>query len=150
MTRRILLADDDADDRLLFDEVFTDLPESEYKLITAENGDGVIAYLEDEPNDDELPHLIILDQNMPLRSGKETLIYLKAASRYRHIPVIIYSTYNDKTFIADCEALGVNAVVSKPDSYEGYVKMINTFLKYTEPPVDRESLEPTKTFLKNN
>jgi CheY-like chemotaxis protein len=150
MTRRILLADDDADDRLLFEEVFTDLPESDYKLFTAENGDGVIALLEDEVNDDELPHLIILDQNMPLRSGKETLIYLKGASRYKHIPVIIYSTYNDKNFIAECEALGVNAVVSKPDSYEGYVSMINTFLKYTDPPIEKGSPESKRTFLKKN
>jgi CheY-like chemotaxis protein len=150
MTRRILLADDDPDDRLLFEEVFSDLPETEYKLITKENGDGVISFLEDEINDEELPHLIILDQNMPLRGGKDTLIYLKGASRYSHIPVIIYSTYNDKNFIEECEKLGVNAVVSKPDSYEGYVSMINTFLKYTDPPLEKGKPEPEKTISKNN
>lgn len=137
MIRQILLADDDADDRLLFEEVFTDLPDDQYKLMTAKNGEEVIELLEDIENDDDLPHLIILDQNMPLRSGKETLIYLKAASRYRHIPVIIYSTYNDKNFIKVCEEYGVNAVVSKPDSYDGYVQMVNTFLKYVNPPVEK-------------
>jgi CheY-like chemotaxis protein len=143
MTKRILLADDDADDRLLFEDVFTDLPEDEYQLTTAENGDEVINTLEDT-SDDQLPHLIILDQNMPLRSGKETLFYLKGASRYQDIPVIIYSTYNDKNFVQECQALGANAVVSKPDSYEGYVQMINTFLRYAIPTDGGRSTDPAK------
>ncbi len=137
MTRRILLADDDADDRFLFEEVFADLPENEYQLMTAKNGEEVLEILEDRLTDEELPHLIILDQNMPLRSGKETLVYLKAASRYQDIPVIIYSTYNDKNFITECESLGVTGVVSKPDSFEGYVQMVNNFLKYLDPPVEK-------------
>lgn len=137
MIRRILLADDDADDRLLFEEVFADMPDDQYELVTAQNGEDVIETLEGISDDENLPHLIILDQNMPLRSGKETLIYLKEASRYSHIPVIIYSTYNDTNFIRSCQALGVNAVVSKPDSYDGYVQMVNTFLKYVNPPVEK-------------
>ena len=136
--KRILLADDDVDDRMLFEEVFHDLPRNEYKLITAGNGEEVINLLDETSNDSQLPDLVILDQNMPLKSGKDTLIYLKQTPRYQDIPVIIYSTYNDKSFIRECNSLGVLAVVSKPDSYEGYIQMINTFLKYSSrPTVDK-------------
>lgn len=134
MVKRILLAEDDVDDSVLFEEVFSSLPPDEYALYTVDNGEEVIAFLNRINDPLLLPDLIILDQNMPLKNGKETLIYLKSVDFYRHIPVIIYSTYNDKNFIEECENLGVNAVVSKPDSYAGYIKMINTFLRYSSAP----------------
>jgi hypothetical protein len=36
MIKRVLLADDDADDIQLFKEVFADLPAKEYVLVTAQ------------------------------------------------------------------------------------------------------------------
>jgi CheY-like chemotaxis protein len=135
MIKRILLADDDADDRLMFEEVFSGLSSDHYELHTAINGEEVISFLKSINNPSHLPDLIILDQNMPLMSGKETLEFIKTNPLYREIPVIMYSTYNDANFIKQCEQLGVVSVVSKPDSYEGYILMINNFLKYTARPL---------------
>ncbi len=131
MVRRILLADDDADDRMLFEEVFSGLPEEKYQLHSVANGQEVVDFLKGTNNPVHLPDLIVLDQNMPVMNGKEAMEIIKSDQRWRNIPIIIYSTYNDRTFIQDCAALGVAAVVSKPDSYDGYIQMINTFLKYT-------------------
>lgn len=129
-----MLADDDADDRVLFEEVFSDLPSDEYKLQSVTNGEEVISYLR-SVDKDELPDLIILDQNMPLMSGRDALEIIKSDELFSHIPVIIYSTYNDQAFIDDCMIHGVVAVLSKPDSYEGYIQMINNLLKYTARPL---------------
>jgi CheY-like chemotaxis protein len=134
MKRRILLADDDADDRLLFEEVFSSLPSDQYQLYSVSNGEEVISFLRSINNPTHLPDLIILDQNMPLMSGREALEVIKRDEVLRNIPVIIYSTYNDNSFIDECLAQGVVAVVSKPDSYEGYIQMINHFLKYSAKP----------------
>lgn len=127
MTKRVLLADDDEDDRLIFETVFSELTQREFTLSTVENGQEVLAFLRRSNGD--LPHLIILDQNMPLMSGKDTLIALKAAPEYKHIPVIIYSTYNDQGFIEACTELGVANVVTKPNSYDGFTQMVVDFLK---------------------
>jgi CheY-like chemotaxis protein len=127
MTKRVLLADDDEDDRLIFETVFSELTQREFTLSTVENGQEVLAFL--RRSNDDLPHLIILDQNMPLMSGKDTLIALKAAPEYQHIPVIIYSTYNDQGFIEACTELGVANVVTKPNSYDGFTQMVVDFLK---------------------
>ena len=135
MIRRILLADDDGDDRDLFEDVFASLPSEEYELHAVCNGEEVISFLEEIDDSSNLPDLIVLDQNMPLKTGKEALEFIRSHENYRDIPVIIYSTYNDRSFVHECEQLGVTAVVSKPDSYEGYVAMINTFLKYSAKPV---------------
>jgi CheY-like chemotaxis protein len=135
MIRRILLADDDADDRLLFEEVFKDLPASQYRLYSVGNGEEVLSFLDQIKDPAELPDLIILDQNMPLMNGKETLLNIKSSPVFQEIPTIVYSTYNEKSFIDECTRLGANGVVSKPDSYEGYIQMINTFLKYSRKPI---------------
>jgi len=127
MTKRVLLADDDEDDRLIFETVFSELTQREFTLSTVENGQEVLAFL--RRSNDDLPHLIILDQNMPLMSGKDTLIALKATPEYQHIPVIIYSTYNDQGFIEACTELGVANVVTKPNSYDGFTQMVVDFLK---------------------
>lgn len=127
MMKRVLLAEDDEDDRLIFETVFSELGQSTYALSSVENGQEVLSFLKQSP--DALPHLIILDQNMPLMSGKDTLIALKASTEYRHIPVIIYSTYNDQGFNDTCQELGVESVVTKPNSYEGFMQMVTEFLK---------------------
>lgn len=135
MKKRVVLADDDADDTLLFEEVFAELPVDQYELMTVGNGEAVFELLDGITEATLLPHLIILDQNMPLMNGKDTLMKLKGIPRYENIPVIIYSTYNDKSFIEECAALGVQSVISKPDSYEGYIRMINNLLKYSSDPI---------------
>jgi CheY-like chemotaxis protein len=127
MIKRILLADDDADDRLFFEEVFSGLPDGTFELISVANGEEVLSYL----HTGETPDLIVLDQNMPLLSGKETASRIRAYPGFNDIPLIIYSTYNDRSFIRECLAMGVKAVVSKPDSFEGFVEMVNELLTYS-------------------
>lgn len=135
MIRRILLADDDADDRTLFEEVFSGLPSDEYKLHSVTNGEEVISYLRSVNNPEQLPDLIILDQNMPIMTGRDALEVIKSDDLLKQIPIVIYSTYNDRSFIDECMVHGVVAVLSKPDSYEGYIQMINIVLKYASRPL---------------
>jgi CheY-like chemotaxis protein len=124
--RKILLVDDDADDRQIFDEILRDIdPEAE--VITAENGLEMVALL-DKVADDDLPDMIILDQNMPKMTGKESLVFLKESPRYQHISTIVYSTYQVKDFYQECLELGAQDVVAKPDTMQAYREMIEQFL----------------------
>jgi CheY-like chemotaxis protein len=126
--KKILLADDDKDDRFMFDHFFGELSADFMKLESVENGAEVIDFLDKIRDDGHLPHLIVLDQNMPKMSGTQTLSYLKSSDRYKNIPVIIYSTYNDQVFMQSCAALGASRIISKPDSYDGYKEMVRAFL----------------------
>jgi CheY-like chemotaxis protein len=129
MTRKILLADDDGDDRLIFTQVFELLGSDKAKLSIVENGLEVIDFLE-KIAEEELPDLIILDHNMPKMNGKQALHYIKNNERYRNIHVIIYSTYNDSPFVEECGKLGAASIEVKPSSYEEYVSMVQRFLDY--------------------
>jgi CheY-like chemotaxis protein len=127
--KKILLADDDKDDRYMFDYFFGELSKDFMKLESVENGAELIEFLNKIGDDTHLPQLIVLDQNMPKMSGMQTLSYLKSSDRYKNIPVIIYSTHNDHVFTKDCTELGASLIISKPDSYDGYKAMIQTFLQ---------------------
>ncbi len=124
--KKILLVDDDEDDRQIFSEIVCDV-DTDAMVECAENGLDMISLLNKMP-DDELPGLIILDQNMPRMTGKESLIFLKESSRYQHIPAIIYSTYQVRDFYQECLELGAQDVVAKPDSMQAYREMIEHFL----------------------
>ena len=124
--KKILLVDDDEDDRQIFTEIVCDV-DSEALVEYAENGLEMIASLSKMP-DEELPGMIILDQNMPRMTGKESLIFLKESPRFQHLPTIVYSTYQVRDFYQECLELGAQDVVAKPDTMQAYREMVEQFL----------------------
>jgi CheY-like chemotaxis protein len=127
MIKKVLLADDDADDREIFVRVLD--KKTDVQLVrTVENGREVIDYLNGIPAPEQLPHLIILDHNMPKMNGTETLGRLKSDKRYSDIHVVIYSTYSDNKMREKCEQLGASMVLAKPASIKEYEAIIDRFL----------------------
>jgi len=124
--KKILLVDDDVDDRLIFEEILREMDDDSL-LVHAENGFEMVALLE-KTKEEDLPDMIILDQNMPKMTGKESLVFLKESPRYQAIPTIIYSTYQVEDFYRQCLLLGAQDVVAKPDSLRAYREMIEQFL----------------------
>jgi len=130
--KNILLVDDDLDDRMLFEQTLGEMGPGMH-MHGVENGLEMIAWL-DQCADSDLPDLIILDQNMPKMTGKESLVFLKETPRYKDISVIIYSTYQVKDFFLSCRELGALDVVSKPDTIQSYRDMIGGFIAAKESP----------------
>ena len=124
---RILLAEDDADDQALFINFLSHRTDI-VLLPVAENGVELMETL-DKCNSKDLPHIIILDQNMPKQNGLQTLVALKENERYHYLKVIIYSTYADDQLIMKSKAAGADMVLSKPLSKQGYDEMIEMILK---------------------
>ncbi|HVG40384.1 MAG TPA: response regulator [Chitinophagaceae bacterium] len=125
---KILLAEDDVDDQSLFHEFLHHRADIALMPV-AENGVILIETLEQISNDEHLPQLIILDQNMPKRNGLQTLQLLKANNRYAHIPVMMYSTYTDQQLINKGSQMGAAVITSKPITKDGYNQMIDSFLE---------------------
>src|SRR6218665_2488934 len=80
---KILLADDDQDDRELFGDALQEAGINS-ELVTVENGQEVIENLKDKetPN----PDIVFLDINMPVKNGKETLQEMKSDEELKDIP----------------------------------------------------------------
>ena len=108
---RVLLADDDKDDRTDFIEAFETL-KIETAVETVNNGVELMTYL-NEPNA-VIPHLLFLDLNMPKKSGLECLIEIKKNQRLKNLTVVIYSTSSSEKDMEDTFLNGANVYIKKP------------------------------------
>ena len=129
LKRKVLLAEDDADDQRFFNE-FLEHRKDILLMPIADNGEVLFEILKGITERSDLPDLIILDQNMPKYSGLQALRLLKSDSRYAHIPVSIYSTYTNEALIENGLELGACYVIPKPISKEGYQQMIDQLFKF--------------------
>lgn len=86
---KILLAEDDADDRFFFTKALEEIPVIT-QLNTVNDGEALMKYL--LGNYDNLPDLLFLDLSMPRKTGFECLIEIKENDKFKNIPVIVFST----------------------------------------------------------
>lgn len=112
MNIKILLTDDDEDDRDFFAEALEDL-DLDYPIEFCKNGVELLDRLYDANL--PIPDIIFLDLNMPILSGFETLQQIRENDKFKDIPVIaIYSTSATVDGIKSTFGLGANAYVEKP------------------------------------
>ena len=130
----ILLADDDADDRMMAADA---LEESRLAndLRFVEDGEELMDYLHRRgkfapPNEAPRPGLILLDLNMPRKDGREALREIKAQRELRSIPVIVLTTSQAEEDIYRTYDLGVNSFITKPVNFESLVAVMKALGKY--------------------
>ena len=111
---RILLADDDEVDRMLFKDAFKEL---KIKSIvhTVNNGTQLMDYL--TKKDAALPYLIFLDLNMPRKNGLECLKEIRSNEKFKEISIAIYSTSASENDIEETFRNGANVYIKKPGDF---------------------------------
>jgi CheY-like chemotaxis protein len=130
----ILMADDDADDRMLTKEA---LEESRVRnnLYFVEDGEELLDYLNRrgkfvDAEQSPRPGLILLDLNMPRKDGREALREIKANPDLRRIPVVIMTTSKAEEDIFRTYDLGANSFITKPVTFERLVELMRTLGQY--------------------
>ena len=66
------------------------------------------------------PQVILLDLNLPKKSGLEVLRAIKGDKRTQHIPVIILAASNRDRDIDECRRLGANTYIVKPVDFQNF------------------------------
>ena len=136
---KVFWADDDTEDLELFRDVLVSLT-PEYEIVEFENGKEVLDNLH-SMKEEEYPCLIILDMNMPVLSGRDTLVQLKKDPRFNAIPVVVFTTSSsalDKLF---CRQLNTD-MLTKPPSYESLKDVIQKMITYCHPELKAGLQEP--------
>jgi CheY-like chemotaxis protein len=127
----VLLVEDDAGDVLLTREAFAHYRVHD-TLHVVGDGEQAIQFLRrtgayaGAPR----PGLILLDLNLPRRTGLEVLADLKADDDLQTIPVVVLTTSQAEEDIARSYSLHANAYVSKPVDFQRFsdaVRQINDF-----------------------
>lgn len=130
----ILMADDDADDRMLTKDA---LAESRLvnDLFLVADGQELMDYLNrkgeyEDPGTSPRPGVILLDLNMPRKDGFEALTEIRKDPVLRRIPVVILTTSKAEEDIYRGYDLGANSFVSKPVTFEGLVEAMKALGQY--------------------
>ena len=123
---KLWVVDDDRLDRELLVEALdiTGLP---YQVQEFTNGKEVLDSLTASQVDD-FPNFILLDLNMPVMDGRETLKQIKGSEQYRIIPVFILSTSNAQPDIYSSYQSGANLFFVKPVSFSELQNTLKSLL----------------------
>ena len=123
----ILLVEDNPGDVRLTMEA---LKEGKLRNNLSVVGDGVeaLALLRREGRfaDSVRPDLILLDLNLPKKSGLEVLANIKADEDLRRTPVVILTTSEAEQDIVKSYNLYANCYISKPVDLERFMKVVKS------------------------
>jgi len=131
---RILVADDDADDRMLIGDAFEEAHLNN-PVDFVEDGIDLLEYLKREGKysdlvDVALPGIILLDLNMPRMDGRTALAEIRKDPILRKIPVVVLTTSQSEEDILRTYDLGVNSFITKPVTFDGLVNVVQVLNKY--------------------
>jgi CheY-like chemotaxis protein len=119
----ILLVEDNEGDILLTKEAFEE-SKIVNKITAIKDGKGAINYFESLTNKEEIPHLVLLDINLPKVSGHEVLMYVKNSDRFKSIPVIMLTTSSSEKDILQSYKNHVNCYITKPIDVSDFMRAI--------------------------
>lgn len=130
----ILIADDDADDRVMIEDAFRDSGLCN-PLRFAADGEELMDYLHRRGQFADataypMPGLILLDLNMPLKDGREALREIKSDPTLRQTPVVVLTTSRAPEDIARSYQNGANAFITKPGGYLALLEMVQNLSRY--------------------
>ncbi|HEY9622554.1 MAG TPA: response regulator [Crinalium sp.] len=143
MIHTVLLIEDNPSDILLIQRAFQLAAFPQVSLQILQDGDTAIAYLRGErefSNRDRypLPALLLLDWNLPRRSGPEVLRWLKQQPGLKRLPVVMLSSSREQANINQAYDLGANSYLTKPGGIEALSELLRTihayWLRYSEQP----------------
>jgi two-component system response regulator len=130
----ILMVDDDIEDIYSTKRAFKEGKfANDFRHV--KDGDELFAYLENkgefaDESFNPLPHIILLDINLPKKSGIEILKELREEDQYRSIPVVMLTNSENESDILDCYDRGANSFITKPVSIEGMLQVVKHFESY--------------------
>lgn len=128
----LVLVDDNEDDLILIEEALEGLPVVIQKKF--EDGSLLLEYLLGltRGSFDNMPHIIVMDINMPGKNGFEVLADIRADRYLGSIPVIFFSTSAREEDIERARELGVSSYIHKPRDFEAYRKLFHQLIEYWE------------------
>ena len=146
---RILLADDDKDDCLLFQNALEELSmPAVFKAVY--DGEQLMRHLTEG---NELPTVLFLDLNMPRKNGFTCLEEIKANENLKQIPVVILSTSFDVNIADNLYNKGAHYYICKPSDFTHLKTVIERALilvlqePVSQPPKEKFLLSNFKTIM---
>jgi two-component system response regulator len=132
MKLRILLIDDDCDDRQLFARALKK-GRIEADLFEATDGSAAINYLlGNKPYDDRtkypFPDLIFLDLKMPAMDGLDVLKVIRTKLGLQNLPIIVLTNSNIQADVFASYALSASSFHQKPHNPDDLIRLLQQII----------------------
>ena len=105
--KTIFYLDDDADDLYFFKNAALRLG---HKVMVFHRGEELLETLQ---RNGEKPQIIFLDVQMPILNGEEILNILKKSNIYKHIPIVMISSFYPKKLVRKLLESGADYLIKK-------------------------------------
>ena len=120
----LLMVEDNRGDVLLVEEAIK-LHNVNVDLDVVEDGEEACAFIDRADHDPAAPcpGLLLLDLNLPKKTGLEVLQKVRESERCRNIPVVIFTSSNSPQDRNETSRLGADRYFQKPTRYEQFLKI---------------------------
>jgi CheY-like chemotaxis protein len=97
----------------------------DFVLHVVDDGEKAFHLIETTEADESIqcPALLLLDLNLPKRSGREVLERLRSSSKCNHVPVVILTSSDSPADRAETARLGATAYFRKPTDLEEFMRI---------------------------
>lgn len=122
---RILLVEDNPGDARLTKEVFLECKVAN-QLDVVQDGEAALRFLRrQEPySHAKMPDLILLDLNLPRKTGQEVLEEIKKDPLLKKIPVVVLTTSEAEKDIVKTYNLNANCYINKPVNFDQFIEVV--------------------------
>ncbi|MGR3810608.1 response regulator [Jiulongibacter sp. NS-SX5] len=124
-TYRIMIAEDDPDDRFLMESALEEI-NCECQVEWINDGNS----LKNRLAESKLPSILMMDLNMPKIDGRQMLKFIKTTPRLQHLPVMIISTSAAEEEVKNAYQNGAAAYFVKPAKYDDLVAMLKSIIHF--------------------
>jgi two-component system, chemotaxis family, chemotaxis protein CheY len=121
-TMKVIIVDDSLVTRTIIQRSLASMG---YEALHAVNGQVALELLEKQAPE---VGLILLDWNMPVLNGYETVKCIKKIDAYRHICIVMISTESEDDKIDQALAAGAHGYLTKPFTDEEFAETIRSTL----------------------
>ena len=128
----IYMVEDNPGDIRLAQEILK-LSNLRSNLRVAYDGEEALNYLmslDESLETEPIPHVILLDLNLPKKSGTDVLAVLKNHEKLKSIPVVVLTSSDSETDVTNCYRLHANSYITKPVDLDDYSNVINSLQKF--------------------
>jgi two-component system, chemotaxis family, response regulator Rcp1 len=77
-----------------------------------------------EAKEQAVPALIILDLNLPTKTGRELLARVRQSLLLKDVPVVVFSSSEAETDRQEALRLGANRYVTKPSNLDAFLNIV--------------------------
>ena len=131
MPPTILHAEDLREDAFLFARALRSVSGNKLAVKHSMDGQAAMDFLSQLDSHAAVQlELVVLDIKMPRRSGFEVLSWIRQQPRFKHLPVVMFSSSAEPGDVENSYSLGANSYLTKPLAFERLTELVRTLTRY--------------------